>query len=176
MDATTSTTNQPIFTEDFIKSEVARLKSELYSANAKLKNRKLSVEKITQDDIREKFARVSDAIDYLLTKLSDDCDVLIANNYEYDSRSVEVVLDYAEGKLAERIGDLYRLLKGYQFLNEYRVSGTMDFTALIVAKSEEEAKKLAKEDIHARGCDYASDEETDSIDIDDVEYLSKAKD
>ena len=169
MDATTNTT------EDFLKRQVERLKIDLNIAMTQLEKYKFPVEKITQDDIRGKVARVRDCTDSLLTHLSDDCGYLIANNYEYNSESPRV-MDDTVNELAERIGDLYRLLKGYQFLNEYKVSGTMDFTATIVAKSKEEAEEYAKEDIHATGLDYAHDTETDSIDIDDVEYQCKAKD
>jgi hypothetical protein len=182
MDATTNTTEDFLKKVETLKSEVETLKSEVYTLNCNLKHArtqleqyKFPVEKITQDDIRGKVARVRDCTDSLLTHLSDDCGYLIANNYEYNSESPRV-MDETLNLLAERIGDLYRVLKGYQFLNEYKVSGTMDFTAIIAAKSKKEAEEYAKEDIYATGLDYAHDTEVDSIDIDDVKYQCKAKD
>lgn len=170
-----STIDKPIFTENFLKDEVARLKLDLNSARTQLAKYQFPAEKITQDDIRAEFVNVRNCTEILLGNLSTDCGYLIADNYEYSNEDRRV-MDATLNSLAEKIGDLYRVLKGYQFFNEYKVTGTMDFSTIIVARSEKEAEELAREDIHASGRDYGDNTETDDISIDSVDYLCKSND
>ena len=158
--------------EDRLKGEVARLKSELNSSNMKLARHYLPAEKITQDDIRSKVTDVRDSLDKILTTLIGDCQSLIAETYEYEQRSDDDT-EKSLYELSMNVGNLYRLLKGYQFYNEYKVSGTIEFSGTVTAKSEEEAEELMKDGIWISG-DYDCD--ADTIEVDEVKYQGKSKD
>lgn len=162
MDATTNTTNQPIFTEDFLKSEVARLMDELRSVKDELRNHTIRVDKIPQNDLRPEFYDLRSYIYGLIHSVNEDIATLVgetqSDDYEWDMNGALM------RQVQEKYTSIITQLKEYDFLYTFTVTGSIEFKARDVkAKDEEEAKQWVAENAEFRnsGLDIEIEDVTD---------------
>lgn len=144
-----NTTSNPIFTEDFLKGEVVRLKDELRSVKDELRNHTISVDRIPQDDLRPEFYELRAFIYALIHSVNEDIATLVAetqsDDYEWDMNGALI------RQVQEKYTSIITQLKEYDFLYTFTVTGSIEFKATDVkAKDEEEAKQWVAENAEFR--------------------------
>jgi len=133
-----------IFTDDFLKSEVVRLKDELRSVKDELRNHTISVDKIPQDDLRPEFYELRAFIYALIHSVNEDIATLVgetqSDDYEWDMNGGLI------RQVQEKYTSLITQLNEYDFLYTYTVTGSIEFRATgVKAKDEEKAKEWVAE-------------------------------